>query len=163
MTTMSGALASGVRGAPDVAAALDAAWDGAWATVDPSMLELCRLQIESILGSDTQPTTRTPAALAAGFDEAKAAALSNWFRSPLFTPTERACLAFTDQFVIDVANLDDATALAVGEHLGEQGLVDFVSALLILEQRQRLSLLWGVLLDDGPPSSRSSGPLPEEL
>ena len=155
MTTMSGTLAFGLREAPDVASALDAAWDGAWATVDPCLLELCRLQIASILGSADDTAKRTPAAIAAGFEEAKAVALSNWFRSPLFTPTERACLAFTDQFVIDVANLDDATAAAVSEHLGEQGLLDFVSALLILEQRQRLHLLWGVLLVEAATPSLS--------
>lgn len=41
--------------------------------------------------------------------------------------------------------MDDATVAAVHEHLGEQGLVDFVSAVLVVEQRQRLRLTWELL------------------
>ena len=63
---------------------------------------------------------------------------------------QRACLAFTEQFVIDVAGLDDATAGAVRDELGEQGLVDFVSALLVIEQRQRLRLTWAQLFTEAP-------------
>ena len=64
---------------------------------------------------------------AAGLDEERVATLSRRPTSPLFGPTERAGLAFTEQFVIDVAGLDDATAGAVRDALGEQGLVDFVT------------------------------------
>ena len=57
-------------------------------------------------------------------------------------------MAFTEQFVIDVAGLDDATCAAVRDELGEQGLVDFVNALLVVEQRQRLRLVWAQLFGD---------------
>ncbi len=55
------------------------------------------------------------------------------------SPVEAACLAFTDEFVIDVANLRDETAAAVREHLGDAGLTDFTRALLVVEQRERLA------------------------
>ena len=147
ITSTSEVLAHHLRAAPDVLGALDAAWTGAWATIDPCVLELCRLQVASLLGCTEEARIRTPAALDAGFDEAKAMALTEWFRSPLYSPAERACIAFTDQFVIDVANLDDATVLAVRDELGEDGLTNFVSALLIIEQRQRLRLAWAALLE----------------
>ena len=50
--------------------------------------------------------------------------------------------------MIDVASLDDATAGAVRDELGEEGLVDFVNALLVVEQRQRLRLIWERLFGD---------------
>lgn len=141
----SAALAERLQHAPDVAVALDVAWDAAWSSVDPCILELCRLEIATILRNPIEFKSRTPAAIAAGFDDRKVSALTSWMHSSLITPAERACLAFTDAFVIDVASLPDQTAAAVREHLGDAGLVDFASALLVLEQRQRLALVWNAL------------------
>lgn len=141
----SAVIAERLRHAPDVAAAIDAAWDAAWSSVDPCLLELCRLEIATILRNPVEFELRTPAAIAAGFDEHKISALTSWMHSPMITPAERACLAFTDAFVIDVASLPDETAASVREHLGDAGLVDFASALLVLEQRQRLALVWNAL------------------
>ena len=141
----SAVIAERLRHAPDIAAAIDAAWDAAWSSVDPCLLELCRLEIATILRNPVEFELRTPAAIAAGFDEHKISALTSWMHSPMITPAERACLAFTDAFVIDVASLPDETAASVREHLGDAGLVDFASALLVLEQRQRLALVWNAL------------------
>ena len=68
--------------------------------------------------------------------------LADWPTAAAFDDTDRACLAFTEQFVIDVASLDDPTANAVVEHLGAEGFGNFVNALLVAEQRQRLRLIW---------------------
>ena len=141
----SAVIAERLRHAPDVAAAIDAAWDAAWSSVDPCLLELCRLEIATILRNPVEFELRTPAAIAAGFDEHKISALTSWMHSPMITPAERACLAFTDAFVIDVASLPDESAASVREHLGDAGLVDFANALLVLEQRQRLALVWNAL------------------
>jgi hypothetical protein len=150
MSSTATVLASHLGDAPDVQRALDEAWDGAWSRVDPCLLELCRLQIASILRSSSEFTARTPLAVTAGFDERKAAILGSAWNSPLFTDVERACLAFTDAFVMDVAALSDEVAGAVAAHLGDAGLVDFTSALLILEQRQRLALAWTTLFTEAP-------------
>jgi len=133
---------------PDVRGALDEAWAAAWASVDPVLLELCRLRIATLLGCEDGLATRTPAAVEAGLDEAMVAALAGWPRDERFGARERACLAFTEQFVIDVAGLDDATAAAVRDELGDDGLADFVNALLVVEQRQRLRLTWARLWGD---------------
>lgn len=135
---------------PDVRASLAEAWMQAWATVDPALLELCRLRIAMLLGCDVERAARTPAAVEAGSSDETIAVLADWPRSDRFGPRERACLAFTEQFVIDVAGMDDATVAAVREELGEQALVDFVSALLVVEQRQRLRLTWERLFEDRP-------------
>ncbi len=150
MTATAAVLTLRLQEAPDVHGALTDAWDGAWGSVDPCLLELCRLQIAALLRCPSELIDRTPAALAAGFDERKAAALGDAFRSPLFNERERACLAYTDAFVIDVASLPDELVARVAEHLGHAGLVDFTSALLVLEQRQRLALAWTALFRDRP-------------
>jgi len=127
---------------PDVRESLESAWDAAWSSVDPVLLELCRLRIATLLDCDAEGRTRTPIAAAHGLDDERIAQLAEWMTSPSFGDAERACLAFAEQFTIDVAALDDATVGAVRDHLGEQGVVDFVNALLVVEQRQRLRLVW---------------------
>jgi alkylhydroperoxidase family enzyme len=141
-------LASVLAGHPDVGGSLDAAWTAAWETAEPVLLELCRLRIAMLLGCPDELDSRTAVAVAAGLEEASVESLAQWPTSPLFGARERACLAFAEQFVIDVAGLDDATAGAAREELGEQGLVDFVNALLVVEQRQRLRLVWRALFED---------------
>jgi len=130
----------------DVRRALDDAWQAAWDRVDPVLLELCRLRIAMLLGCEAERDARTPAAVDAGLAEETVAVLARWPTSERFGPAARACLAFTEQFVIDVAGLDESTAAAVREHLGDEGLADFVSALLVVEQRQRLRLTWDRVL-----------------
>ena len=131
-----------LRDHPEVLHSLDALHSAAWATVDPVVLELCRLRIAMLLGCPAERASRTPAASDAGLDEDKIADLANWPSSPRFTDGERACLALCEQFVIDVAGIDDALAAAVSEQVGPQGLRDLLGALLVIEQRQRLRLAW---------------------
>jgi alkylhydroperoxidase family enzyme len=136
---------------PDVRGPLGDAWDAAWDSVDPVLLELCRLRIAMLLGCRAELVARTSAAVEAGLDESVVAVLADWPRSARFGPRERAGLAFTEQFVIDVAGIDDATVGRARAELGDQGLADFVSALLVVEQRQRLRSTWERLFgaDDG--------------
>lgn len=132
---------------PQVRGHLDAAWNAAWECVDPVLLELCRLRVAMLLRCDAEVRSRTDAAAAAGLDETTIAVLADWPTSDRFGPRERACLAFAEQFVIDVANLDEATADGVREQLGDAGLIDFTNALLVVEQRIRLRLAWTRLFD----------------
>lgn len=117
----------------DVRHHLDEAWEAARAAVDPQLLELCRLRVAMLLDCRSE------------LDGLNTADLANWPRSEAFGTTERACLAFTEQWVIDVASMDDATVAAVRDALGDQGLADFASALLVVEQRQRLRQTWAAL------------------
>ena len=133
---------------PLIAASLAAAHSAAWEVVDPVLLELCRLRLAQLFGDTTELAVRTPAAVAAGLDEATILELRAWPRSPKFGPRERACLAFCEQFFIDVANVTTAETEAISAELGVQGLADFVSALLVIEQRLRLRLAWDRLFGE---------------
>ena len=57
-------------------------------------------------------------------------------------------MAFCEQFFIDVANVTTEETEAISAEIGVQGLADFVSALLVIEQRQRLCLAWGQLFGE---------------
>jgi len=122
---------------PEISAALKRLHSVAWNVVDGDLLEICRLRIAMILGCDEELAYRTR-----GTSDFTLGDLRSWNTNARFGPRERACLAFAEQFVIDVKNLDDLTVDDVREHLGVDGLVNFTSALLVLEQRQRLQLAW---------------------
>ncbi len=120
--------------APHIAKILEEAHQAAWGVTDPVMLELCRVRVARLLGNESE--------LSSDLDPALVAATHEWPPSPLLSASQRACLAFTEEFVIDVANLHDETAAAVVSELGDQGFADFVNALLVIEQRQRMRLIW---------------------
>jgi alkylhydroperoxidase family enzyme len=80
-----------------------------------------------------------------GLDDDLVADLPNWPASPRFTPAQRACLAFTEQYALDVASIDDGVVADLADALGPDGVTNFVHALLVVEQRLRLSLAWGRL------------------
>lgn len=136
-------LGDGHAGRGDVLHEMTAAYTAAWTAASPRLLELCRVRIASMLGCDAELAARTPDT---GLHDDLVAAVAAWPTDPRFEPADRACLAFTEHYVIDVASLDDATVEAVRVHLGDAGLQDFVSALLVLEQRIRLRLAWDRLL-----------------
>lgn len=129
----------------DVHQRFAAAHTAAWSATPARSLELCRVRIAMLLGCTKEACTRTPGA---GVDDALVAALPAWPHDDRFDATDRACLAFAEQWVIDVASLDDATAAAVREQLGDDGLQSFACALLVVEQRIRLRLVWDRLFGE---------------
>jgi hypothetical protein len=130
---------------PAVATALDDVRASAWQATDPALLELCRLRMARLLRCDAELVARTPEAIAAGFDERKAEQLHDWPHAEVFDDRDRAALAFTEQYVIDVAALDNPTVEGLRAHLGDDGLTTFVGALLAVEQRLRLAAIWRTL------------------
>lgn len=126
--------------APSVLPALTGFHEAAWSSVEPTLLELARIRIAMLLGDEAEQARRSPAAAEAGLTEEKIAALTDWPSSPLYSARERACLAFTEQYAGDVANLTKADADAVIEHLGAAAFYRFVNALLALDEHARLNL-----------------------
>jgi alkylhydroperoxidase family enzyme len=133
---------------PDAADALSGVVAAAWASTDPALLELARLRIATLLGYSADLGRRTPRAIDAGIDEEKVRELASWPSSPLFTARERACLAFTEQFVIDANGVTDELVAEVTAHLGAAGCYAFAEAVSVLETFARACLVLGI---DDPP------------
>ena len=117
--------------------------DLAWDVVDKELLSLCKLRVAMILGCDEEVASAKQY-----LDPSKVDAITQWSTSNIFTDRERSCLRFSEEFIIDVSSIPDASASAVSEHLGEEGFVTFVNALLVVEQRIRLLLVWSKLVGD---------------
>ncbi len=113
---------------------LEEVWNG---SVDPTLLELCRLRTASLLGATTAQNERTPAAVAAGLGFRPVEALPAWPSDERFTDTERACLSYAEQFVIDVHGITTEQTEAVASGLGPPGMITFTTALAMWELGHR--------------------------
>ena len=109
----------------------------AWEVMDSALLDLCRFRVAMLLHCDSELKISN-----SDLDSEKIASLSEWSSSSLFSKSEKACLRFTEEFIIDVSSIPDSSAFAVRECLGEEGFVNFVNALLVVEQRIRLQIVW---------------------
>jgi alkylhydroperoxidase family enzyme len=136
----------------DVAQALADAQVAAWTATDVRALELARVRMAILLGCDAEAAARTPDT---GVDETLLAAVAQWPTDPCFTDADRAILHFVEAYLIDVASVDDDTVAAVRRHFGAASLTTFVHAVLVIEQRIRLRLIWDRLGLDGTGLDRT--------
>lgn len=105
--------------------------------IDPAVLELCRLRLAQLHGSDVE-WRRSEYPLAEG----KKASLERWSSSSLLTDTEKACLAYTEIYAMDPSAITDEVSAQVAGHVGDPGLVALAVALGVLDGMTRMSLLW---------------------
>ena len=68
------------------------------------------------------------AARRAGVAPDKVAAIPAWTTSELFSPVERAVLAYTDEVVLSRGRVQDATFAALASHLGEPEIIELTYA-----------------------------------
>ncbi len=129
---------------PEAFEALAGLFGAPWQDSDPALLELARLRIATLLQNEGELTRRSARAREAGLSEAKVAELAAWPTSPLFTSKERACLALTEQFVMDANGVTEAQVAEVTEHLGGAGCYAFVEGLSAMETFQRACLVLGI-------------------
>ena len=115
--------------------------------VDPVVLELCRLRIAQLLGSDADLAERGPEARDAGLTEARIATLDRWRDTPGYSAAERACLAFAEKFALDPHGVTDADAAAVAAHLSPPEMVAFTEALAVFDGFTRFRLILGIEAD----------------
>lgn len=135
------ALRPGLR--PRVQDLLTELWEGG--AVPVRVLELCRLRAAMLLRCAPELASRTPAA---AIDEDLVAALARWPDDPRFDPTDRACLEFTEQFVIDPHGVSDAQVGAVRGVLGDEGAVALTVGLALFEGFARAQQTLGVTVPD---------------
>ncbi len=131
---------------------MGAAFDGlqtdVWAMASPDRLALIDRRIAQLLG-DGSASAPAPAGTP-DLSEDRMADLSLWPSSPQFSDAERACLGFTEQFVIDVAGVDDRLRGELASALGPSGVLDFVVALFALDYGRRVAMVLAALFPDHP-------------
>jgi len=124
---------------PELAAAHDRLLEAIWSgVVSPVTLELCRLRMATLLASEVALAERSEAARAAGLAEERIGRLSQWPTDPSFSAEERACIGFTELFVIDHAQLSDDDVRELADVLTPEGVVTFTTALIAWDNQHRL-------------------------
>lgn len=114
---------------------LDELWQS---SVDPRILELCRLRAATLLrNTHAWDEPRSPAAVAAGLDEAMVQSLSQWVADDRFDATTKTCLRLAEQYVIDVHGITDEQVAEVAEAIGSDGVVTLTTALATWEISHR--------------------------
>jgi len=116
-------------------------------SVDPVIVELCRLRIAGLIGARAHLSLRRPKAAAAGLTEAKIAELTRWPESPLFSDAERACLAIAEQFCMGAFTVTDADVAAVLEHLSADECYALVNGIWVMEALARMTVVMAVAPD----------------
>ena len=133
-------IAQVVSAHPDVIDALESVHTAAWDAVDARLLELCRIRAAQLIGCDDEAREVVAGRNVERHDQER---LSRWYETDSgFSDTERAVLGWCEQFVIDVASMGPEHTEPVRAALGDAGLVDLTTAMLVVEQRQRLRVMW---------------------
>jgi alkylhydroperoxidase family enzyme len=145
---------------PETFDALSATISAAWEETDPILLELARLRMAKLLGNTMELQQRSAPAVQAGLTDAKVEDLAAWPTSPRFTDRERACLALTEQFVMDANGVTEAQVTAVTQHLGGAGCYAFLQAVSVLETFQRACLTLGIGSSPGLDELERRAPRP---
>ena len=113
-------------------------------SVDPVIVELCRLRIAALIGARAHLSLRRQKAAAGGLTEAKIAALAGWPESPLFSAAERACLALAEQFCMGAYTVTDADVAAVLAHLSADECYALVNGVWVMEALARMTVVMDV-------------------
>jgi alkylhydroperoxidase family enzyme len=87
--------------------------------------ELGQTRAGWLVGSQFVFSQHCKSCRALGFSDAKIEALKAWGVSDLFSPLERALLAYTDALVLGFGRVDDAVFDAMREHLDDEAIMEF--------------------------------------
>jgi alkylhydroperoxidase family enzyme len=93
--------------------------------VGPEFRELGQTRAGWLVGSQFVFSQHCKSCRALGYSEEKIEALKAWQVSDLFSPLERALLAYTDALVLGFGRVDDAVFDAMKEHLNDEAILEF--------------------------------------
>jgi alkylhydroperoxidase family enzyme len=93
--------------------------------IPPELRELGQTRAGWLVGSQFVFSQHCKSCRALGYSEEKIQALTSWQVSDLFSPVERALLAYTDALVLAHGRVSDGVFNALREHLSDEAILDF--------------------------------------
>jgi alkylhydroperoxidase family enzyme len=93
--------------------------------VSPELRELGQTRAGWLVGSQFVFSQHCKSCRALGYSEEKIEALKAWAVSDLFSPLERALLAYTDALVLGFGRVDDAVFDAMKQHMSDEAILEF--------------------------------------
>ncbi|MGI8492126.1 MAG: carboxymuconolactone decarboxylase family protein [Acidimicrobiales bacterium] len=127
--------------------------------LDPTLRELGQTRAGWLVGSSFVYSQHCKSCRELGMAEDKIAAITSYQVSDLFSPAERAVLAYTDALALDGGRVDDAVFEALRLHLSDEEILEltYITAMYIMHAiiSRALKTEW----DDRPePVVEVSGP-----
>ena len=100
--------------------------DAAWVTGDPEVLGRCAALMARTLGADPTGLPELPDA---------------WWSSPAqLDARDRACLRFTEQWLLDVAGIDESHVNQLLTHFAAADVLGLLMSLVAIEQQMRVTV-----------------------
>lgn len=93
-------------------------------TLDPIQRELAQTRVAWVVGSQFVYSQHVKALRAFGVGEERISAVSSWQVSDLFTPAERAVLAYADGMALSHGRVSDGVFEALHEHLTDEQILE---------------------------------------
>lgn len=119
--------------------------------LEEQILELVRLRASQINGCARCLAMHAAALRALGEDETRIDVLAAWRETSLFTPAERAALAWTEAVTkLSDPQIPDALYEDALTHFGEKGLADLTLAIAAINAWNRLNIAFHAPLPSGP-------------
>jgi alkylhydroperoxidase family enzyme len=116
--------------------------------IGPKLRELGQTRAGWLVGSQFVVSQHCKACRAYGFSEEKIDAIKAWGVSDLFSPKERALLAYTDALVLQFGRVDDAVFDALHEHLDDESIMEFTYITMMYTMHAVISRALRVEFDD---------------
>jgi alkylhydroperoxidase family enzyme len=101
--------------------------------LNPQLRELGQTRAGFARGSQFVFSQHCKSMRSVGFSEAQIEAIPAWNSSDVFTPIERAVLAYTDELVLQGGRVQDATFERLREHLSEEEVLELTYVTLTYE------------------------------
>jgi alkylhydroperoxidase family enzyme len=92
--------------------------------LDPKLRELGQMRAGFVCESQFVFSQHCKAARGVGLAEDKIAAVPAWTTASVFAPAERAVLAYTDELVLQLGRVQDATFAALKSHLSDEEILE---------------------------------------
>jgi alkylhydroperoxidase family enzyme len=114
----------------------------------PALRELGQTRAGWLVGSQFVFSQHCKSCRALGYSEEKIDALKAWSVSDLFSPVERALLAYTDALVLGFGRVDDAVFDVLRQHLSDEEILEFTYITMMYTMHAVISVALHLAYDE---------------
>lgn len=119
-------------------------------SVDPELREIGQTRAGWIMGSQFVFSQHCKSCRALGMSEAKIGAIAAWAVSDLFSPLERAVLAYTDALALDRGRVHDDVFALLRQHLSDGQIVELTYVVSLYIMHAMMTTALRLEFDDVP-------------
>jgi alkylhydroperoxidase family enzyme len=118
--------------------------------LDPKLRELGQTRAGFARGSQFVFSQHCKSMRSVGFGEEHIQAIPSWYTSDVFSPAERAVLAYTDELVLQGGRVQDDTFDQLRKHLSEEEIIELTYITLTYELHATMCRALRLEYDDVP-------------